>query len=226
MITLYTTNEYENSKQTDLLKLQCDHCHKEFLRNKKRINHTLRNKKPNNNTYCSNTCRGLAKRTRLKINCKVCNKEIYKTPYQIAWSKKFNVNCCSLSCAAKYRNAHKTWGTRRSKLEIWIEKNLNSKYPDLKISYNDVTAINSELDIYIKSLNLAFEINGIFHYKPIFGDDKLTKIQKRDENKLSSCYKNNIALCVIDISQQKYFKEKTSFKYLNIISNIIDDKNL
>lgn len=128
---------------------------------------------------------------------------------------------CSRSCSAIYNNKHKKYGTRRSKVEIWLESKLSLIYPDLKIEYNAKSAIGSELDIYIPSLKLAIELNGVFHYEPIFGKDKLGKIQSNDQNKFQACQRLGISLCIIDISQQTYFKESSSFKYLNIITEII-----
>ena len=81
-----------------------------------------------------------------------------------------------MSCAATYNNKNKTHGTRRSKLECFIEKKLSELYPDLTIHYNQKDTINSELDIYIPSFKLAFELNGIFHYEPIYGEEKLNQI--------------------------------------------------
>lgn len=78
------------------------------------------------------------------------------------------------------------------------------------------------LCIYIPSLKLAFELNGIFHYEPIYGEDKLNQIQNNDIEKNKSCINEGIKLCVINTSEQKYFKEKSSKKYLNIISNNIN----
>jgi hypothetical protein len=78
------------------------------------------------------------------------------------------------------------------------------------------------LDIYLPSLKLAFELNGIFHYEPIYGTEKLNQIQNNDNKKFKLCYKNEISLCIIDVSQQKYFKAQTSKKYLNIITTIIN----
>ena len=118
---------------------------------------------------------------------------------------------------------HKTKGTRVSKLETYIQKQLLDIYPSLTFLFNDKTAINSELDIYIPSLKLAFELNGIFHYEPVFGENKLQKIQENDENKFQKCINNNISLCVIDTSSQKYFKEHSSQKFLNIIIEVIEN---
>jgi hypothetical protein len=95
-------------------------------------------------------------------------------------------------------------------------------YPDLVILFNDKSTINSELDIYIPSLRIAFELNGIFHYEPIFGKDKLKQINNNDNNKFQKCIANNISLCIIDISKQKHFTEKSSIIYLEIIKNIIE----
>ena len=128
---------------------------------------------------------------------------------------------CSRSCAAIYNNTHKTKGTRRSKLEQYIEQYLTSKYPDLVISYNKKDTIGSELDIYIPFLSLAFELNGIFHYEPIFGSDKLDQIKLNDSKKFKACLDAKIDLCIIDTSSLKYFKEANAKKFLNIIDEII-----
>ena len=82
------------------------------------------------------------------------------------------------------------------------------------------------MDIYIPSLNLAFELNGIFHYEPIYGLDKLTNTQKNDQRKFKLCLENNISLCVIDTTKQIYFKEKSSLEFLKIIQKIIDENLL
>jgi hypothetical protein len=103
-----------------------------------------------------------------------------------------------------------------------LEAQLTTLYPTLDILYSDKTTINSELDIYIPSLRLAFELNGIFHYEPIYGEDKLTQITNNDNRKFQACLEQAIQLCIIDTSGQKYFKESTSQKYLDIITTIIN----
>lgn len=97
-------------------------------------------------------------------------------------------------------------------------------FPNLDTKYNQKDAINSELDIYVPSLNLAFELNGIFHYEPIYGKDKLTSTKNNDGRKFQACLEKKIELVIIDTSGQKYFKEKTSQKYLDIIEQIINQK--
>ena len=131
---------------------------------------------------------------------------------------------CTKSCAATFNNTHKKTGTRRSKLEKWIEEQLTSLYPNLAFKFNKKDDINSELDIFIPSLKLAFELNGVFHYEPIFGKQLLEKMENNDQRKLQACLERGIELCIIDTSKQTYFKPHTSQKYLDIIINIINAK--
>ena len=86
--------------------------------------------------------------------------------------------------------------------------------------------IKSELDIFIPALKFAFELNGIFHYEPIYGQDKLKSIINNDDRKFQACLEHNIELCIIDSSKQKRFTEQLSKQYLNIICDIINKKLL
>ena len=97
-------------------------------------------------------------------------------------------------------------------------------YPILNINYNSRTDIKSELDIYIPSLKLAFELNGIFHYEPIYGKDQLSKIENNDNRKFQACLERGIELCIIDTRKQNCMSIKSSKKYLNIIIDIINKK--
>ena len=129
---------------------------------------------------------------------------------------------CSNSCAATYNNAHKTIGTRRSQLEQWLEARLGHLY-DFEIIYNKPhPAVGFELDIRVSSLDLAFEINGIHHYEPIYGDAKLNRIQTIDQLKVTRCNVAGLTLVVIDTRAQKHFSEATSWIYLTQICNEID----
>jgi hypothetical protein len=133
-------------------------------------------------------------------------------------------NFCSRPCAATYNNLHKTHGTSVSKLERWIAGQLTILYPGLEIHYNRKDAIGSELDIYVPSLNLAFELNGIFHYEPIHGQDKLNSTKNNDNRKTIACAERGIGFCTIDTSSMKYFKETGAKKFLDIIVKIIESK--
>lgn len=222
MKTLFSKKQFNKAKSRDLLPLQCHTCKKTFGKPKNVIQKYLSNNVSHvSNDFCSKKCQHKARITRQKIKCENCNKIFEKLLNQFKKSKHHF--CCS-SCAATYNNAHKTYGYNRSKIEFWIEKELKNLYPNLPVLYNDVKTISSELDIYIPSLSLAVEINGIFHYKPIYGLNKLSKIQIHDQAKFQKCIKNKIELCTIGISSLKRFKEQDAQKYLDIIISIIKSK--
>ena len=181
-------------------------------------------KKLNQKYYCSKKCRylGTGREEPLNVNCLNCNKEFKKTVKEL---KKHPNSFCCRSCAATYNNKNKTHGIRRSKLEIYLEEQLKGKYSDLEIHFNRKDAINSELDIYIPSIQLAFELNGIFHYEPIYGDKKLNQIQNNDNRKFQACLEKGIEICIIDVSSLSYFKPANAKKFLDIVCGLIDKKN-
>ncbi|MDZ8221992.1 MULTISPECIES: homing endonuclease associated repeat-containing protein [unclassified Nostoc] len=156
-----------------------------------------------------------------EVICCNCRKFFSKQRHRI---KQGKLDFCSNSCAATYRNFHKNHGNRRSKLEYCLDEQLSKLYPELEIHFNRRDAINAELDIYIPSLNLAFELNGIFHYEPIYGAEKLASIQNNDKHKFQACLENKIELTFINSSQQKKFNKSSSQKYLDIITSIINSK--
>lgn len=221
MIIRYTTEEFSQAKSKDFLKLECYVCHEIFLKRKKLISMFLKKTTTKTHKFCSKECSVRNQTKKVKVNCKQCNNEFLKSVYQL---KKIPNSFCNSSCAAKYNNTHKTKGYRRSKLEFYIEKQLKLLYPTLEIHFNRKDTINSELDVYIPSLKLAFELNGIFYYEPIFGPEKLSNIQNNDNRKFQACLEKGIELCIIDTSKQVYFKDITSKRFLDIITNIINVK--
>lgn len=221
MKPLFDISKIETYDPHIKLPFECSLCKNTFYSIKKEVKKALRNHPTVKLLYCSNKCKHESQITSKTINCSNCNSKHVKNINQIKKSKSGN-HFCSQSCAATYNNKHKTTGNRRSKLETYLQEQLTSLYSNLEIHYNSKDAINSELDIYIPSLKLAFELNGIFHYEPIYGNEKLTQIKNNDHRKFQACVENNISLCVIDTSHQKYFKEQSSIKYLNIIQNIIE----
>ena len=76
-----------------------------------------------------------------------------------------------------------------------------------------------EADISIPSLNLAIEWNGIVHFKPIYGQTKLDKIQDKDAEKLKIAANKNINLIVIPdlVSNNKILKQ--AFDDVKVIIN-------
>jgi len=223
MQPLFTQTNFKNAKSTTKLSLKCKGCNETFFRQKRTIQSVMKGQSLKNTLdFCSHKCQGKTIHPPIYRDCSQCGQQTKVKKSTIEKSKTKNF-FCSRSCAATYNNLHKTTGTRRSKLEVWIEQQLDMLYPDLDIEYNDKEAISSELDIYIPSFSFAFELNGIYHYEPIHGVKKFSKIQKNDINKYQECIKKNISLCIIDVSSQKYFKPNSSKKFLSIITQIIDE---
>ena len=223
MKSLFNEEEFNKAKSKDKLPCECYYCSKVFFPTKKEIQQVNNPKSNTNLKYCSIKCCGKGNTKTILVNCKECSKEFLKFPNQI---KKTKNHFCSRNCSGRYNALHKTHGTRRSKLEVWLESKLPTLYPNLEFHFNRKDTINSELDIYIPTLKLAFELNGIFHYEAIYGEDKLSQIRNNDNRKFQACGETGISLCIIDTSSQKYFKESNSLKYLDIIKNIIDNQLL
>lgn len=219
MIKLFTDEEFQSANSDTILPLQCERCGTKFYKSKKRIKDCLNPNHKSTGSFCSSKCSNQQPDKIIQTLCIHCNKPIQKHLYTII---KYKNSFCSQSCAAIYNNTHKSYGYRRSKLEKWIEEQLAQLYPTLEIHFNRKDTINSELDIYIPSLKLAFELNGIFHYEPIFSQEKLGQIQNNDNRKFAACQEAGISLCIIDTSQQKYFKPSTSQKFLDVICKIIN----
>lgn len=208
-------------KYKECITLICSNCNIKYKSTKKRIYSHL--KSNHKNSFCSSLCVKMFKDKQFRtiLTCKQCNNAVSRRKIELIKHKNA---FCSSSCSAKYNNTHKTKGNKRSKLEIWLEKQLSKLYSNLEIKYNQKSDIDSELDIYIPSLKLAFELNGIFHYEPIFGKDKLNSIKNNDQRKFQACLEKNIELCIIDVSKMTNFKESKAIIFLEIITNIINLK--
>lgn len=201
--------------------LDCDFCQRKFCVSKSKHKRAKYEKKKDIKFFCCEKCRLDSRgfKEKMQINCPSCQKPFSKTH-----NKKNKNYFCSQSCAATYNNQNKTHGTRRSKLEKWLEEQLAVLFPSLEIHFNRKDSINSELDIYIPNLKLAFELNGIFHYEPIYGADKLSQIQNNDGRKFQACLEKGIELCILDTSKLSYFKPANAQKYLDIIVEILNQK--
>lgn len=223
MRPLFNIENLLQYNRTDNLPFECEWCGKTFYCKAIFVRVRTVNGKTNKMKFCGKECQSLAQTKAIKTNCAQCGKQVEIIPSQKKKSKSGN-SYCSQTCAAIYNNAHKTTGTRRSKFEKWIEDQFSKEYSNLNILYNDKTTINSELDIYIPPLNIAFELNGIFHYEPIYGQEKLSSIQNNDDRKFQACLEKNIELVIIDISSLKQFKPEKATKFWQIIQTIINNK--
>lgn len=96
----------------------------------------------------------------------------------------------------------------------------NPQSPDLEAG--GWTKFSYRGNFYFPELKLAFELNGIFHYEPIYGPEKLASIQNNDHRKFAACAEAGISLCIIDCSRMVNFKEPKAEVFLDIICDILD----
>jgi hypothetical protein len=205
--------------------LFCHYCHNEFIKSRRELlkNFLGHYRTPGQKKYCSQKCSHNAHINKIKINCSNCQKDLELVYSKINDKrKKTKNNFCSSSCSATYNNKNKTHGTRRSKMENLFEKVLNDFFPDILFLMNDKQTIGSELDFYFPNLKFAVELNGIFHYEPIYGENKLEKIQNNDKQKIIRCYEKGIELCVVDIASVSYLNKPQQEKYTNIFKEIMN----
>ena len=221
MKPLYNQDEFKKAKYKDVLPLECYCCGKQFWTQKKRIKDVLSENTCDVVKYCGVACVGRSQNKSVEVTCDNCGSKVRK---MLAEAKRNNLHFCNKSCQATYRNTHKTKGIRRSKLEIWIESRIGEIYPGLPAIFNGKDAIESELDIYFPTLYFAVELNGLFHYEPIFGFDKLQCIKNNDKRKFQACIERGIELCVIDTSQLTYLKIEKAEVILNVICDIVGNK--
>lgn len=147
--------------------------------------------------------------------CKECN---------CLLTDKWKIYFCGKSCSATFNNKNKKIGVRRSKLEKYIENILSKKFNETQILFNSKKIIGSELDIYFPKLKIAFEINGPFHYRPIYGEEKFQRIVKMDQQKKLLCEQNGIDLFIIDAQYQLQFTEESSKIYIEEIISRVDER--
>lgn len=195
----------------------CPICKKEFEK-------LCNDIKPHHKTNCcSISCKIIASRKRIETFCHTCNKVTIITAKEFKKSKS-GFSFCSKSCAAKYNNTLRR-KTKRSKIEEKLYNLLIQEFPNLQIIPNDKTMLEGlEVDIAVPTLKLAIEWNGIVHFKPIYGQNKLNKIQSIDQKKLLIAQQKDINLIVIPdlVSNQKILN--TAFIQISEIIKELKDQ--
>ncbi len=197
--------------------LQCLHCCKVFPLEKHRVQRAVER---GTGKYCSQTCARHARRTSQEVLCANCETLFRKHGVEL---KRTGNHFCSRSCAAKYNNRNKNLGAgRRSKAEDYLSSLIRRDFPALKIIQNDRTLLASglEVDLVIPPLKLAVELNGPVHYFPLFGNQKLAKIQASDISKQIEIQTIGYSLLVIDISAYGYFKKVKAMLEAYYISHL------
>jgi hypothetical protein len=172
--------------------VECYNCKKEFQKNNYEVK---RSEQRNQRHFCSIKCSNKYDR-KFQTKCGWCDKQISVVPSILKKSKSGKAFCCQ-SHSASYNNSIREQN-RRSKIEIKFYELLVKEFPNLIILPNDKTMLEKfEVDIAIPSLKLAIEWNGIVHFKPIYGKNKLKIVQNRDNLKRIIATKKDINLIVI-----------------------------
>jgi len=202
--------------------LNCDHCKKTF--DMKLGHHKFRKGYGTKKFFCSKDCQNKSQITGvndlLDTICTYCNNPIKRVRRLI---EKTDIHFCNRHCQGNYYS--KTFGSnKRSLLEKKIEEYIKKDYPLLNVIFGDrEQCYTMELDIYVPSLNLAFEINGPIHHKPIYGEEPLKTIQNKDNIKQKICKTKNINLVIIN-DVLNYYKDNSKEIYENKIKTKIDER--
>lgn len=158
------------------------------------------------------------KKPKIDFSCPVCNKKL-----KILQSEKRKY--CSGTCRNKINN--NLINGCRSKAEIYLENKLKETFPDLNIVFNsrNILKNNRELDVYIPSIKLAIEWNGIYHYKDIRTKEFLVNTKEKDLDKIKQCEEFGIELYVVKdlTSHNKFIKEEVN-KIIDYIKNKKEDR--
>lgn len=226
---MYTTDELvanhsiiKTHSPKEQIHVQCSSCQTVFTRTRKVLDDRLR--QVPDSMHCTLSCKNLDKGQAFIIQCVECGNTTRRTESQLNTRLDKHGNCnqfCSRSCSVTHQNKNKTTGHRRSKLEIMVEDHIIENYPKLEFICNDSSLIGLELDFYFPDLKLGIELNGIFHYQPIFGEEKLQSTIKNDQLKIEKCKQFGIQLVQVDTSTQKTVNNKTSKPYVQKISDVI-----
>ncbi len=164
--------------------------------------------------YCNRECHANSLKNKIKLKCENCNLEFERIPSQIN-----NHNYCSRKCKDLAN-----FIVNRSQLEIYLENKVKEYFPYVNMLCSDrIECRNLELDFYFPDLKLAIEINGIFHYEPKFGEERLNIIQHNDKGKKFICYKKGIELHIIK-SIENYAQKGIKERDWKIFKNILMSK--
>jgi len=117
----------------------------------------------------------------------------------------------------------------RSQAESQTINLLRFQFKKLTILPNDKTAIGKELDLYLPEFKVAIEIDGITHWKPIFGEETLQRTIKADQRKDLLCEQAGIKLIRIKLPEKSgdtyiYLKEDIKDRVVPEIRTWLNNK--
>lgn len=155
----------------------------------------------------------------IELQCKNCHHSFFQIKKEVASvrrgrRKKKTLEFCSRSCKAKHDVKNGTLRTKsRSKPEIMLCDLISKDFTCLTIVINDRRTLPSglEIDISFPDIKVGIEVNGITHYKPIYGDEKFERRVENDRLKNEEAKELGITLLTVDIHE---VKSKDMLEYL------------
>lgn len=215
------TTNYTNKK----ILVKCDKCGNDFKKYEKQMLYTDKN-------FCSSACNGEfyaeTKIKKIELVCPVCKCIFLRRPCYINYKKRFHANLfCSRKCTGYKLEKNITKIKieypklkRRSQIEYFIEEKIKNNFSDLSVYYNG-SYYGYELDLYFPFYNISIELNGPFHYIPIYSEESLIYTINRDKIRAHLCFEHNVTLHTIKLGRTRSIKEKEY--YWEIVKNIIID---
>lgn len=208
-------------RSRDPVPFLCPQCNTLFHRPKNVVQRRFGQKDNAQKLFCSKQCQNNSQHKKFEVNCSHCGNTIFRTPadYKDTKSGRF---FCNRACAASF-NMKLRKKSRRSKCEVLLFKLLRKQFPFLRMIPNDKTMLDGyEVDIAIPEIKLGIEWNGIVHFKPIYGQERLNKIQKRDADKQRKAVELGVQLMVMpDLNSRSRYVEKAAVEITKIIKQLV-----
>jgi len=187
-------------KSRSLVRLKCVQCSSEFQRTKSAVLVVMQGNQRRTLNFCGRECAVKARTTGVSMYpCAKCGKMVPRHPSDLRSKSVY----CSRSCSAFVTNKIRTTGVKRSKGEEVLACMIRADFPTLAVRENvrDFLASGLEIDLLIEGKNVAIELNGPVHYTPIYGDERLSKIQSFDARKQRELQELGIILITVNITE-------------------------
>jgi hypothetical protein len=201
-----------SSKSKCSVVIDCSQCGEKVLKYKSQMC---------NYNFCDSVCAGnhsgmiKSEKAKFEVVCSYCDC-IFHRPQSII-NRKDRTNTeffCSKKCKGCYDSTitkgifdpNSSFVKKRSALELYIEEKIKLNFPYIKLAINNRSLLESrlEVDFYFPDLKLAIEVNGIVHYKAIYGEEAFIKIQEKDNRKIQLCEEKKIDLIIIKSTVRFY----------------------
>lgn len=146
------------------------------------------------------------KRNSRMVECQRCGARFHKTAGDIL--RRPN-HFCNHSCAASYNNRKREYRPR-SRAEDFLEGILTRAGHYVECNRRDILPSGLEIDIFVPRIELAVELNGPVHYKPIYGADRLMQARRNDAIKHKEAVAAGLDFHTINVSQSRFEQTRTA----------------